>query len=125
VPCEGNQRRQRPKGPQGDKQHNQGGLILEPTYPKKNCRVLRPRPRRLRPLCRRLYPSFEIVLPHLADEGGTPVRRACVSRYLGHTAEGNPCRMLVPPYQSSCLRRQSWWLNSSKDAQQEREPFEE
>jgi hypothetical protein len=28
---------------------------------------------------------------------GAPVRRACVPRYLGHTAEGNPCRMQAPP----------------------------
>jgi hypothetical protein len=38
-----------------------------------------------------------IVLPHLANDGGTPVRRACVPHYLGHTAEGNPCRMQGPP----------------------------
>jgi hypothetical protein len=42
-------------------------------------------------------PDLRFNLPHLAEEGGTPVRRACVPRYLGHTAESNPCRMLVPP----------------------------
>jgi hypothetical protein len=53
--------------------------------------------------------------------GGTPIRRACVPHYLGHATEGNPCRMLVPPYQYPSLKWQCWWLNSSKDAQQERE----
>jgi hypothetical protein len=106
-----------PKGPAGPNKNNQGGLISEPTYPKKSCQALRHRHSRLRPVRRRLVQT--IVLPHLAEEGGTPVRRACVPHYLGHTAEGNLCRMMVPPHQSSCLRRQSWWLGSSKDTQQE------
>jgi hypothetical protein len=34
---------------------------------------------------------------------GALVRRACVPRYLGLAAEGNPCRILTPPHQYSSL----------------------